>query len=239
MCKVKPYSDVMQKYLNSVLLRLDTYFLYDDYLKQAKVLQELSNGIPSEIPFDEILEQQIDVDSVADLHDTYINKILDSTLIRLRDADFNGFRCDVFVNTYFIAFLIKSNNVTDPYKAIEAIKKEYLDRYDFPLQFSYLRLNYSVLKHKPESLWTICDRTAFPIIQETEFNGRYTDSIEKDGVFIDLSRSISPSEPKSEELDVNIQTKAILQTFDLKSLAVNILNVAEISRQEVSRCFTR
>ncbi len=239
MCKVKPYSDAMQSYLTSVFLRLDTYFLYDDFREQAKLLKELSNGIPAEIPFDEILEQQIDVDSVADLHDTYINKILDSDLIRLSNASINGMICDVFVNTYFIAFLFKAGNIPDPQQVVEAINQAYLQKYNYPLQFSYLRLNYSVLKQEPGNLWNICDRSAFPVIQEGEYNGRYTDSIERNGVFIDLSRSISPSEPKSEEIDVNIQTKAVLQSFDLRGVSLNIGEVTELSKQEISRCFTR
>lgn len=239
MCKVKPYSKEMQKYLDSVLLRLDTYFLYDEYQKQAKVLQDLSNGIASEIPFDEIIEQQIDVDNLSYLNDLYLNKILGSNLIKLSNADFGGGKCDVFVNTYFIAFLIKPNEGVDPNDAIAAIRDKYLLDNNQPLQYTYLRLNYSVSRQKPETLWKICDRSAFPIIRDTEFSGSYTDSIEEDGVDIDLGRSISPSEPKSKELDINIQSKAVVKSSNFNSIADDIINIVKLSEKEITRCFAK
>lgn len=229
----------MQKHLDSILLRLDTYFVYDDYQKHAQMLMDLSRGLPSPVPFDEIMIQQLDVDSVAELHDTYINKILDSDLIRLRQADLSGVKCEIYINTYFVAFLfsVKDGDIS-PDIAMNAVKQAYLEQFKLPLIFSYLRLNYSVGTPSLEKMWEICDRTAFPILNEEVCDGRYTDSNQKDAVFIDLTRSIF-KEKESPAVVVNVQSKAVNQTSDLREAAESIMNMVEISQMEVSRCFKK
>lgn len=239
MCKIKEYSETMHRYLNSVLLRLDTYFLREDLSEHAKLLKDLTNGIPSEIPFDEINGQLIDIDSVAILHDTYLNTILESkTMVCITHGNLNGTECDIFLNKYFIAFYIpieaKRQTIED---SINAIREVYMNRHNIPLLFSYLRLNYSVERCGKKDLWEICDRSAFPVMEGNVYNGQYTDSIERNGMYIDLSRTISPSDAKSALYDVNIQTKTLFPVSDIKGATEKIPSAVKESKDEISRCF--
>lgn len=227
----------MQNYLDSVLLRLDTYLLPDDYDKYAMLLKDLSGGIPSKIQFDEINEQLIDIDSVAELHNMYLNRILSSDLTLLSKAKLNDIKFDIYINPYFIAFDIPSRsiNIED---AIGAVKELFIDKVEIPLNFCYLRLNYSVIKKTEDEIWNICDRTAFPVLETTNgYNGQYTDSMTYDNIFLDLSRTISSSDADSGLFDSNIQTKAILRVSDSKEVSAKIMNVVEFSKQEITRCF--
>lgn len=237
MCTVKSYNDSIHSYLDAVLLRIDTYLLPDDYDKYTILLKDLSNGIPSKIQFNEINEQLIDIDSVAELHNTYINRILMSDLTLLSKANLNNIDCDIYVNPYFIAFYIPSKSIKIE-KAIGAIKEIFLSKYEMPLDFGYLRLNYSVNKKTENDIWNICDRSAFPVLKEIGYNGQYTDSMKyDDDVYLDLSRTISPSDVDSNLLDINIQSKAVFPVSAMKGVADKIMNVIELSKNEITRCF--
>ncbi len=237
MCRIKEYSDKMQNHLESVLLRIDTYLLSEDLSKQLSILRDLSGGTPSEIPFDEITQQTIDIDSVADLHDAYLNNILDSNIIYcLKNASLKGINQDIYLNKFFIAFYVQSKeyNIED---IILSIKDTYFQKQDIPTIYSYLRLNYHLENIPNIELWNICDRSAFPIMEEVDYNGKYTDTIERDKIFIDLSRSISLYNPDADQYDVNIQTKTIFAAPMLKEVDKLILDAAQQSKKEVTRCF--
>lgn len=236
MCKIKPYNETMNKCLNSILLRLDTYLLYEEIQKVALKLKELSHGIPSENIFDEINEQIIDIDSVAELHDTYINKILESNIIYLRNSNINGVECDIYVNMYFIAFKITPNGREDIEYLVSQILTG-LSELSLSIIFSYLRLNYSIHDKTSDEIWEICDKTAFPIMDGERYTGQYTDTTERNGVYIDLSRTITPTTEPNKKYDVNIQTKAILSTKNINDISEKIHNVITVSKEEVSRCF--
>lgn len=237
MCRIKSYNNKMQDYLDSILLRLDTYFLPDDYDKYAMLLKDLSGGIPSKIQFNEINEQLIDIDSVAELHNMYLNRILTSDLTLLSKAKLNDIKCDIYINPYFIAFDIPSRSIQIE-DAIGAVKELFLDKFEIPLNFCYLRLNYSVIKKTEDEIWDICDRSAFPVLESNNgYNGQYTDSMTYDDIFLDLSRTISSSDSNSGLLDSNIQTKAVFRVSDTKNVAEEIMNVVEFSKQEITRCF--
>lgn len=223
----------MQSYLDHVLLRLDTYLLYDDYKKHTQELKNLSNGTPSEIFFDEGNMQLIDIDSVADLHNTYINKILETNMICLKNGQLSDIKCDIYVTPYFVTFYIPSNGKPIE-KIIHTINETYIKEIKIPLLFGYLRLNYSICKQSKENIWTICDKSAFPIMEDEDYSGQYTDSTERDDVYIDLSRTISSSDKESRLVDINIQTKAI---FSISNITEQIPKVIELSKREISRCF--
>lgn len=237
MCRIKEYNENMQNHLESVLLRIDTYLLPEDLSKQLTILRDLFGGTPSEIPFDEITQQIVDIDSVADLHDAYLNNILDSNIIYcLKNASLGGINQDIYLNKFFVAFYVQSNEyrIED---IILSIKDTYLKTQNIPTIYSYLRLNYHLENIPNTKLWNICDRSAFPIMEEVDYNGKYTDTIERESIFIDLSRSVSPYNPGSDGYDVNIQTKTIFEAAMLKEVDKLIWDAALQSKNEVTRCF--
>lgn len=237
MCKIKEYSDKMQSHLESVLLRIDTYLLQEDLSKQLFILRDLFGGTPSEIPFDEITQQTIDIDSVADLHDAYLNNILDSNIIYcLKNASVEGINQDIYLNKFFVAFYVQSNKYHIE-NIILSIKDTYFQKQDIPTIYSYLRLNYHLENIPNKELWDICDKSAFPIMEEVDYNGKYTDTIERDKIFIDLSRSISPCNSDAGRYDVNIQTKTIFAAPILNEVKGRILDAARQSKNEITRCF--
>lgn len=242
MCRIKEYSKMMQSHLGSILLRFDTYLLYDDFNKCATKLKEISNGIPSDVPFDEINEQLIDIDSVAELRDTYINKVIETDLVSLTGARLNEIKCDIYVNPYFIAFSISSDgaSIETSVENITATAINVFQELGIHVNDIYLRLNYFVDKRTDADLWNICDKSAFPVMEGNGYNGQYTDSIIRDGIFLDLTRTISPSDEKinPELSDVIIQTKAVLTVSATENIAECIKNVVKLSKDEVTRCFT-
>lgn len=236
MCRVKKYSEKMRQYLTAALLRLDTFLLYDDFLRQPEILRKLFGGHPSSPSFNDLIAQAVDVDSVADLHGTYINKVLDSELIFLEGCRLAGKTFNIFVNTYFIAF-----DITDPGSDLNDLIGDIVGKYltvsGLSLSYAYLRLNYSVDRKKADQLWQICDRSAFPLMEGGEYTGQYTDSREIENIFMDLSRFISPSEKGSEQLDVTIQTKAVISIGAENNVADDVMSALAHSEIEVTRCF--
>lgn len=226
----------MQSCLKSVFLRFDTYLLSEDLTKIVGELRNISHGIPSEIPFDDMRQQIIDIDSVAELHNVYINTILDSKKIfHLRNAEIEGIRMDIYVNTFFIAFNIQSDNKIED--SVKAIENSFLNHFCIPTDFCYLRLNYAKTKVKQDKLWTIFDKSAFPIMDDIRLNGRYLDTVNKDGIFIDLSRVISSSDEDENLTDVYVQTKAVFETPNSKESIEDIHKAVSYSKDEISRCF--
>lgn len=226
----------MHHYLDSVMLRIDTYLFPEDLESIFQKLQEIFKGRPSEISFDEIIMQIIDIDSVAEMHDSYINNILDSKKVYLlNNANYLGIEQDIYLNKFFIAFNIKVSNqkIEDIIKAIEDSFSR-LERIN-PL-YCYLRLNYSLVHIKKDEIWNICDRSAFPIMEGLQYNGQYTDTIQIHDFYIDLSRTISNNNDDN-DVDVNIQTNAIFSTSSLQEVSEKIGDAVCLSINEISRCF--
>ena len=236
MCRTKSYNDCMQSFLDAIVLRLDTYLLPNDYDNVATRLRDLTGAVPSNIQFTEINEQIIDIDSVAQLHNAYLNKILMSDLILLSHAKLQDIECEIYVNPYFIAFEIPSRSIKIE-KAVSSVRESILTKLDFPLDFGYLRLNYSVNKKNKDEIWNICDSSAFPILDVNASSGQYIDSMKSDEFFIDLIRAISPSEAESDLVDINIQSKVIWEVEDINMITNRIMEVAELSKKEITRCF--
>lgn len=237
MCRIKEYKEEMNKYLTSMVLRLDTYLLPDDIESVLHSLRDKSRGIPSEILFDDINEQIFDIDSVAELHNAYINTILDTKKIyTLKNANFNGIELDIFLNKFFIAFEISKNdqNVED---AINAIGGAFLKSYDMPIDFCYLRLNYSKIGIGNDNLWNVFDKSAFPVMDGAQYNGLYVDTVSYNDIDLDLIRSISSSSEDAGSSNVNIQTKAIFQTKSTADTSDKVLEVVSFSKREATRCF--
>lgn len=178
----------------------------------------------------------MDVDSVADLHGTYINKVLHTELICLDDCKIAGKTFRIFVNSYFVAFEIYDPG-TDLKDMIGSIVGKYMGDSNVPLSYLYLRLNYSVDRKHPDQLWQICDRSAFPVMEGGEYTGQYTDSREVENIFLDLSRFISPTERGSDELDVTIQTKAVMPVGAGDNVVDDVMSTLVKSESEVTRCF--
>lgn len=238
MCKIKEYKDATNKYLNSILLRLDTYLLPDDIEKVLYDLRDKSKGTPSEIPFDDINEQIIDIDSVAELHNAYINTILDTKKIyTLKNTDFNGVELNIYLNKFFIAFEISKNdqNIED---AVNAIRNSFLNTYNMSIDFGYLRLSYSNVDIDNNNLWNVFDKSAFPVMDGAQSNGFYVDTVSDNNIDLDLIRSISPSSEYAGSSNVNIQTKAIFQTKSTAETSDKVLDAVSFSKREATRCFT-
>lgn len=238
MCKIKEYTNAMHSNLTSVLLRFDTYFLYDEYSKHAAILNEWFGGTPSEILFDEISNQLLDVDSIAELHDTFLNTVMSSKLIRIKSARLDDIECDIYINPYFVAFDIIINGKSIE-ELINIIREAYIKKTEINLLFCYFRLIYSVCKVSQDLIWEICDRSAFPIMEEGGYSGQYTDSTEKEDVSIDLSRLISPSDKESSLTDIIIQSKAICPVSNMKEATEVMDKLILLSKNEISRCFKK
>ena len=154
----------------------------------------------------------------------------------LKNAFIDGVEMGIYLNKYFIAFDIPSYGKSIE-SLIASVKDNYLNRFNFPVIGGYLRLNYSLQNIANDDLWNICDKSAFPILEDTGYNGNYSDLIVRDGISIDLSRTISQTEENIDRSDIVIQTKAIVQVQDLKGIDMNIMEVVSQSKKEVSRCF--
>lgn len=236
MCKIKPYSDQIHHYLDSVMLRIDTYLFPEDLESMLKKLQEIFNGRPSEISFDEINMQIIDIDSVSDLQNSFINNILESKKIYLlNNANSFGIMQDIYLNKFFIAFNVKGP-IESIEKSIMAIQDAFSSLAKIDASYCYLRLNYSLVHVDKDEVWSICDRSAFPIMEGLGYDGQYTDSIQIDDFFIDLSRSIYNNK-NDNDVDVNIQTKLIFSTSSLQEVSEKIGKAVDLSKNEISRCF--
>ena len=216
---MKVYSDKMQTLLKYALIRFDTFLLNQDVEKYTSILRECFGGSIKEISFNEILEQFIDIDSVADTHNISITKVLQSNSIQLSELRIGQIQFDIIVNKFFIAFLTNKidGNIEDSLSPIcDAIKKM-LETANLDLDL-FLRLNYSVEKKSPDELWNICDRSAFPIMEGGNYSGQYTDSTEIDNTFIDLSRTISSSEIKEEPVEsAEEKPEEITETYEPKA----------------------
>lgn len=239
MCKIKEYSDNMHSCLTSVLVRFDTYLLPNDINEIFGSLKNKLRAIPSEILFDDINEQIIDIDSVAVLHNVYLNNVLDSNgMFFLKDACHDGIGMDIYINKFFIAFNVQSNKhcIEDSIKSIESIESDILKEFGVLPEYCYIRLNYSKTEIKGADIWKLFDKSAFPVMEDRDYNGRYIDTISKKDIEVDLSRSISTS-GEGNRMDINIQTKAIFRIENPNEISERIKDAILISKDEVSRCF--
>lgn len=233
MCKIKKYTEDMQSHLNSVLFRFDSYLLEDDKNDAIKTLRDIFGGNPAESFMDEYLQQILDVDSIASVHGISITEVLNTTVLMLRGVKCEDYECEIFVHKYFIALFFRTNGID-----LSLLQKRVGDnivKVAQPVESLCIRLSYSINISNKE-LWNVIDKTAFPIMDESVYNGRYTDSALKGNISIDLTRTISPAS-QSEFSDIVIQTMAFASLNNMNNSIESIKNMIGLSTEEITRCF--
>ena len=108
---------------------------------------------------------------------------------------------------------------------------------NIPVDDLCIRLFYLIKNTRNDLLWSIIDKTAFPIIEGNLYNGRYTDSSSRDNISIDLTRTISPSE-ESGYSNIAIQTTAFASLDSINDSDGIIEVMIESSKEEITRCFS-
>lgn len=237
MCKIKEYSPLMQSYLNSVFLRFDNYLLEEDKNRTILTLREIFGGNPTESYLDEYLQHILDVDGIASTHDISITEVLRTTVLILRDITLEECKCEIFVHKFFIAFYFEKEGIdlNNLRNVLELKLKEI--KMNIPIEDLCIRLFYLIANIHNEQLWSIIDKSAFPIIEGNSYNGRYTDSTSRDNISIDLTRTISPSEERGYS-NIAIQTMAFA-SFDFINGSNEIIKtMIESSKEEITRCFS-
>ena len=74
---------------------------------------------------------------------------------------------------------------------------------------------HSVANLKNEDLWDVLDKSAFPIIEGNIPNGRYSDTLTRENVNIDLVRTISPSQEEGlSDIYIQAMTLFLWRIFD-------------------------
>lgn len=233
MCKIKKYTEDMQSHLNSVLFRFDSYLLEDDKNDAIKTLRDIFGGSPAESFMNDYLQQKLDVDSIASVHDISITEVLNTTVLILRGVKIDDYECEIFVHKYFIALFFRTNGID-----LSLLQKRVGDnivKLAQPVESLCIRLSYSINISNKE-IWNVIDKTAFPIMDESVYNGRYTDSALKGNISIDLTRTISPAS-QSEFSDIVIQTMAFTSLNNMNNSIESIKNMIGLSTEEITRCF--
>lgn len=240
MCKIKEYTKSMQQSLISVMLRFDTYLLEDEKEGVIKMLRNVFGGNITESFMSEYLQQVLDIDSIALLHNSTITDILKTHVLILDDVKISNYVCQIFVHKYFIAIYCKDGGIDIPIlknEIISQVQKQITDKsYDLPAEYLCIRLLHHLNELNNQELWGILDKSAFSVIDAVTFNGRYTDTSSRDSINIDLTRTISPSE-KEGCSNIAIQTMACVSLKYLSQSIEYLDTMLDLSKEEISRCF--
>lgn len=240
MCRIKRYSQCIQDTLISVMLRFDTYLLEDDKECVIKILRDTFGGNLAELNMDDYLQQKLDVDSIALIHETSITEVIRTPALILKDIRFEGSICDIYVHKYFISLYCETRQTykIDLSNLQQTIKNRIVDnKNDISIISCCVRMFHSVANLKNEDLWDVLDKSAFPIIEGNIPNGRYSDTLTRENVNIDLIRTISPSQEEGLS-DIYIQAMTFVSLENIRQSIEYIDNMFQFSKEEVSRCFS-
>lgn len=236
MCKIKAYTDKMNQYLSTIMCRFDTYLLDKDIQSITDLLRGKFGGMLYDSNFSDDLQQDLDVDGIAEMNDMSISEVVRTPVLIIRNAQIEDCFFNLYIHKYFIAFFASVDEKTNSDLVIQTLKSVLGTLGDVPVNDMILRLFYSLPSVKNTDLWNVLDRTAFPVMDGGIINGNYSDSFDKDDISVDLNRMITPA-VEGGKSNVYIQTLSFVECEHICCIEERIGNIIESSQEEISRCF--
>lgn len=194
-------------------------------------------------------QQQVDVDSVSESMDSSVGEIIEKKNYILRGLQMDGIpmKADVFISPYYVfAELIETEHHIED----AAIIRQFVDGLllyenakSVDIQDASLYMRHVVERPNLEELFTIVDRTAFPILEDKgTLNGWYSDTREVGRYDANLVRVIRQGESEGELMyQMTVMTKvAPNSSYNFESfeeLGGAVAEMFEVARTESTRFF--
>lgn len=242
MCKRKNIIEKIKGLQKEVNFRLD-------YFARPGALDKLFEKMPKDMEYFEYKpteeEQQIiGFDDVASCLQKSLTELLFYSCKVLRSRDERD--VTIYIHRNFVSvqtFTSSSDENEEVLTFVVGILQPFLEDSDINIEDISCRITFSKLDVKPADIWTVFDRSAFPVLDNVEvISGIYQDTHQVDNLFIDLIRNIQTNDNKN--IDGVVSATALFSEEQLR-IAINkdglkkTLNyIVDESIGEITRCFT-
>lgn len=241
MCKVKNNINKIGKYQRDINFRFDYYSVPGSIDTVVKLLAPGTNYECRRLTEEEL--QVVDYDSVASSMDITITELLFHSVFIMTD---NDKRYTIFVHRNYVSVDFWTEGM-DGNSVIVSETANILRRFlgeveGFNIQDVYCRVKLSLPEINNDIIWTILDKSAFPVIENSKvINSNYVDTFEVENYYIDLLRNIQHS---GETSDVVVTTttigdcEKILYMVKEQGLESVLNDILDKSVDEITRCFS-
>lgn len=243
MCKVKNNIEMIGKYQRGINIRLD-YYSVPGSIKKVVGLLAPGTVYENRMPTEEEM-QIVDYDSVARSMDMTITELLFHPVHIMTD---DGERYTIFVHRNYVSVDFRTEGMDENATIIREaarILNCFLGEGEegFNIQDVCCRVNLFTPEISNDTMWTILDQSAFPVMEDSKIvNGNYVDTHEVGNYYIDLLRTICPL---SEGIcDVAVSTTAMCDYGSLSVLIADqglegvLKDMLDKSVNEITRCYT-
>lgn len=250
MCDIKKYTGEMLAARTQVAFRLDFFSMpsfYSEYPDMLSKKYHVENFNVRELSGTE--QQQVDVDSVSESMDSSVGEIIEKKNYILRGLQMDNIpvKADVFISPYYVfAELIEAESHIED----AGIIKQFIDglllyenEKSIDMQDTSLYMRHVVERPSLEELFTIVDRTAFPILEDKgTLNGWYSDTREAGKYDANLVRVIRQGETDGNPMyQMTVMSKvtpnASFYLNQFEELGAAVAEMFEVAMTESTRFF--
>ena len=245
MCKRKNNHHIISDLQTGANFRLDYYAIPGAIGETVALLAQKYGLVYEKRNLTELEMQIVDYESVASCLGMSLTELMWHPCHLLFDNTGGESKHIVYIHRNFISVQVNTNNSKengDVLEFTEKVFKEIQPIEKFNVQDLYCKMSFSKLGIGKKDLWSILDKTAFPMMEDSlVINGNYVDTHKVCDFFIDLSRNLSPKDDNT--YDVVVSTSALCDGFSYhkategKGIKALLKDIMDESIGEVTRCF--